>query len=149
MAMGWSWTGATCEAISGCGPDDMYGVDWSSEFHQSYGKCLKACHATTRLYLPDPGVAGERNQIRVGGLPEGERARLYISLKVGEKELSGCPGAVLNLKQPDRLGEGEANAKGNVKFRRKIPANMAGERVYFQAVNWDTCEVSNLVTHDF
>jgi hypothetical protein len=149
MAMGWAWTGATCEDISGCGPDDMYGVDWSSSFYQSYGKCLKSCQKTTRLYTPDPGVVGERNKVRIGGVPEGERVRLFMSMKVGEKTLSGCPGAVVNLMKPDKLGERVANAKGNVKFRNDIPKNMAGETVYFQAVNWDTCEVSNLLAHDF
>ena len=149
MAMGWAWTGATCEKISGCGPDDMYGVDWSNSFYSSYGQCLKACHETTRLYSPDPGVAGERNKIRIGGVPEGERVRLYMSFKLGQKTLAGCSDATLNLKQPDKLGEGVANAKGNVKFRRKIPSGMSGQRVYFQAVNWETCEVSNLVAHDF
>jgi len=149
MLMGWAWTGSTCESISGCGPTDDDGVDWSYELYGSYSRCLKSCNSGPRLYEPNPGVAGVKNAIRVGGVPMGDSVRLYTSLKVGEKALSGCPGAVLNLKKPDKLGKSVANAKGNAKFRSKIPASTAGNRVYFQAVNMDTCEVSNLLTRDF
>jgi hypothetical protein len=149
MLMGWAWTGSTCESISGCGATDGDGVDWSYELHSDYTTCLKSCHPTTRLYPPTPGGSGMKNTVRIGGVPTGDTVRLYKSTRVGEKALSSCPGAVLNLKNPDKLGEGVANGKGNVKFKRKVPASMSNKRLYLQAVNMDTCEVSNLVAHDF
>jgi hypothetical protein len=147
MLMGWAWTGATCESISGCNATDIYGVDWSGSLHSSYTSCLKDCHPTTRLYEPDPGQAGVKNSIRVGGVPQGEVVRLVKSKTLGSSTVTGCNGATMNLENPKVVGQGVANAKGNVKFKRKVSANLSGKYLYYQAINVDTCEVSNLVSH--
>ena len=127
MAMGWAWTGVTCESVSGCGPTDTYGVDWSDALHSSYNACLKDCSATARLYQPDPGQAGVKNKIRVGGIPQGDTVQLFKSRKVGMTNIAGCGGEVLNLKNPKLVGSGTANAKGNVKFKRKMSSGLVNK----------------------
>lgn len=149
MLMGWAWTGASCEPISGCGPTDSYGVDWSGSFHATNSACLKDCTGSIRLYSPDPGQAGVSNTIRVGGLSQGDSVDLYKSRKVGQTAVTGCRSEVLNLRNPKRIATGTANAKGNVKFKRKISANLTGKLIRYQAVNTDTCEVSNLMEHTY
>lgn len=53
-----------------------------------------------------------------------------------------CPGATIELVNPQMIGTAFAAADGRATLNRFIPAGLAGKRFVVQAIDWSTCKTS-------
>ncbi len=101
------------------------------------------------LLGPVPGTAGKINQFAAGGALPGSRVFFVYSLRTGSTGVPGCPGLSVDLRGPEVFASVTSDAAGFVSLEVFVPGAAAGRTVYFQAVDLDGCQVSNLVTHAF
>ncbi|MFG0330742.1 MAG: right-handed parallel beta-helix repeat-containing protein [Phycisphaerales bacterium] len=100
------------------------------------------------LRPPKDSRVGENNHVPFGGASPGERVVVAYSLRTGREKVSICPGVFTDLDAPISLGESVANEFGfGVSRSMTVPRSARGRVMYFQALNLDACEVSNLVSH--
>lgn len=105
-------------------------------------------HDGVRLEAPTPGVAGVDNTFVATGAVPGETVHFAYGLSTGSTPVPGCPTEV-QLAGAAVLGSAVADGAGRAALT--LPVSMAadGRTVHLQAVQLATCDVSNLVSHDF
>lgn len=94
---------------------------------------------------PTPGIAGEVNRLRVGNAQPGNRVYLMWSDREGASPVRGCPDLQIDLHRPTILAFDTANAAGVAAFVFDVPAFLAGEAMYAQAVEPRRCVKSRLL----
>ncbi len=98
---------------------------------------------------PSPGLAGVNNTLSAHGATPGERVYFVYGLRSGSTNIPGCPGVVLGMAAPAILGSNVANGVGEAELTFFVPNAAHNRRVFFQAVERSSCEVSNLVEFVF
>lgn len=99
--------------------------------------------------LPVPGIAGVPNTLTVTGATPGRTVGIFTGqvLGAGIVNQGNCGGIPIGLARPFRLaGRANANAAGTAVITVNPPAGSAGRLFHFQAVEPNSCRVSNLVS---
>ncbi|MFG0330743.1 MAG: right-handed parallel beta-helix repeat-containing protein [Phycisphaerales bacterium] len=100
------------------------------------------------IRAPVQPLVGSAAELPFGGARPGDRVYFAYALRTGRGEVSICPGVFTDLEAPVEIGIGVADEHGaGFSPRRRVREAARGRVMYFQALNLDTCEVSNLVSH--
>ncbi|MFG0330744.1 MAG: right-handed parallel beta-helix repeat-containing protein [Phycisphaerales bacterium] len=101
--------------------------------------------------IREPGpFTGRSGEIPFGGARPGDRVYFAYSFQTGREKVSICPGVFTDLEAPVGIGTSVADEQGAGFSPSRVVREAARGRVmYFQALNLDTCEVSNLVSQYF
>jgi len=92
----------------------------------------------------EPGV-GEVNEFVCGGAEPGNTVALLYSFSIGSTDWPACPGVAIDLNQP-KIGQiRSANGSGTAVFSVYVPHAASGIITYQEAVEPDTCAMSNVV----
>ncbi len=134
------------EDVNGSGQIVGYAYDTADQ-------TLKAYVATpTPLVLapPTPGIAGVMNSFMVTGANPGSTVRLVYGTRAGTSDLSRwCRGEQLEMRNPAVGATAAANVSGIAMPSAVTPAGGSGVTVRYQALELDSCRVSNLVTYTY
>ncbi|MEL7448505.1 MAG: hypothetical protein AAFN78_04805 [Pseudomonadota bacterium] len=98
----------------------------------------------------DPGVAGATNEWDTSnGTPNGFQL-LYLGRNTGSSTINilGCS-TTLGISNARLFGIAQGNADGDAVFSRDFPAQASGATLRFQAVDFTSCEPSNVSTTTF
>jgi len=100
------------------------------------------------LTRPFPGIAGQLNILfTLGGTPQ--HLVLLVRGQVGgTTPLSFCPGA-LNISDPLLAGIGQTTASGIAGVLTDVPPALAHTNVLYQAVEYPSCALSDVITFSF
>ena len=136
--------------MSNDGSIDCYqAVGISSSFNGidiAVGSCAPA---EFTLQDPVPGVAGQQNTFTTANGVAGARVYFVYGTRSGTTNIPGCPGLVVDIRTPQIAGTAIADGSGTATFRSAVPASAAGDTFLIQAVDKDSCDVTNLVTWTF
>ncbi len=90
-----------------------------------------------------PNVPGAINTLEVSHATPGARVVFVAGTARGEASgVPQCPGATIQLVNPQIIGTAIADADGRATLDRFIPAGLAGKRFVVQAIDWTTCQSS-------
>jgi hypothetical protein len=101
------------------------------------------------LSAPAPGIAGQTNSITATWPVEGETVYFAYSLSTGSTPIPGCTGETAGLSAPQILGVAAVAANGEATIQFSVPQAAAGLTVYFQALQRDSCSLSDVIQHTF
>ncbi len=108
---------------------------------------LAITRPTTGLVLGDatPGVVGEINDFCISGGITGETVGIVWSRELGVRA-TAC--GQLLISSPMLVGKTTVDGDGNACVSRLVPNRGSGRTVYLQAIQFPSCERSNVVTWD-
>ena len=90
-----------------------------------------------------PNAPGAVNTLEVvHATPRGRVVFVAGTARGAGRTIPQCPGATIELLNPQVIGRAFADADGRATLNRFIPAGLAGRRFVVQAIDWSTCEVS-------
>lgn len=98
---------------------------------------------------PNPGQAGEQNTIAVEAGTPGAKVRFALGRGPGSMEVPGCPGVTLKLGDPLLLGNATVGDDGVAQLSFQVPGGARGKTFGFQAVEAESCKLSNRVRFKF
>ncbi len=102
------------------------------------------------LAPPSPGVAGVVNDFRVAGANPGATVHVVYGTRAGTTDLSQwCLGRQLGMRSPTVGDTAVADASGVAVGSGLTPAGGSGVTVRYQAVELESCRVSDLVTYTY
>lgn len=103
-----------------------------------------------RLRPLEPGIPGEVNQLVATGVTPGHTVSFFVADEVNIRaEVPNCPGVSLDLLAPQLWGRRVADENGVATIAGMVPSDMALQDVVFQAVDRDSCLVTNPSMHTF
>lgn len=104
-----------------------------------------------QLYLgwPNPGLAGMPNEVQLLFGTGLANVKIAMSTSLGTQAVPGCGGVTLDLNAPTRFDALAFSPVGTASATRNVPIALAGQTVFFQAVEPSTCRVSNVVAWTF
>lgn len=97
------------------------------------------------LSNPNPGRAGEVNELSVNGATPGAALVLAAGLADGVTDIPTCPGLQVQVANAIVGDTARANANGNAVFRGFVPAVAQGRAVFFHAFSPSVCTLSNRI----
>lgn len=97
---------------------------------------------------PVPGLAGQANTLTADNCTSGRRVYFIAGARAGLTQVPGCD-ITVDIRQPEILGSSVANGDGFTSISANVPAAYSGRTFLLQAVERDTCRVSNLVQYRF
>lgn len=100
-------------------------------------------HEDLVLFEPVPGVAGHVNVMEASGGTPGAIVYFVAGFDDGRTAVPGCPDVALSILHPTVIGKDEVGEDGGARLERLVPERLAGELLFFQAVEPHTCRVSN------
>jgi hypothetical protein len=101
------------------------------------------------LSSPSPGIAGQVNDFRVTGAHPGTVVMLVGGRNKGPTRLAEvCPTTTLRIRGHG-IGNSVVDPQGNAEIRVSLSQVQPGETVHFEAIDINSCELSNLVSHQF
>lgn len=90
-----------------------------------------------------PNQPGAINTLEVIHATPGARVVFVAGTARGEaRAVPQCPGARIELVNPQVIGAALADADGRATLDRFIPVGLAGKRFVVQAIDWSTCQSS-------
>lgn len=95
-----------------------------------------------RLQPISPGTAGTPNTLTAERCAPGSNEYFLISLQTGLRNVPSCGGSMLDLAAPTLLGSASADTGGLAAWTQSVPSSAFGVRVYFQAIELATCQVT-------
>ena len=98
---------------------------------------------------PSPGIAGQVNVWTVTGATPGLWLAVVGSRAAGRTQVPGCPQTFVDLAQPQLVGFGQADARGQLQVSYAVPQNLSGASGWFQAVSPGACTVSLAIPATF
>ena len=98
---------------------------------------------------PMPGRAGEVNEFRASSLRHGDEVHFVYGSLGGSFHIPGCGGVSIELADPVYMGHASADANGEARISRYVPAQARGRTIHFQVVQRTTCLTSPVLTHTF
>lgn len=103
------------------------------------------------IFAPTPGFAGTENTLAAVGATPGGRIRLFASRSTGITGVAvpGCGVVTLGLDQALPRSTVQADDQGQATFGITVPSGLAGDTVYFQAIDRVSCTASELGAHRF
>lgn len=137
-------------SMSDNGSIDCYqAVGISSSFNGidvATGSCAPADFA---LEDPVPGVAGTQNTFTAVNAEPGARIYFVYGFQSGSTNVPGCPGLVVDIRNPQVAGSAVADGSGVATFRSPVPGSASGDTFRIQAVDTQNCDTTNLVIWTF
>lgn len=112
------------------------------------GKCYLISGGLT-VQPPDPGLAGQSNDVAVQGAAPGNRVYFGYGFNAGSTQVPGCPGVIIGIRRVQIAGSVVADRLGNAKLTTGVPRAASGRNVLLQALEREECKSSNLVHHVF
>lgn len=116
------------------------------------GVILSPVTPTLTLSGPDPGAPGQSSRLTATGCDPGARVYFLYGSVGGGAAIPGCDlqtGAALQISSPTLAGTATADANGQARLTRFIPASARGRTYLIQAAQPGGCKVSQLVVHTF
>lgn len=116
------------------------------------GVILSPVTPTLALSGPDPGAPGQSSRLTATGCDPGARVYFLYGSVGGGAAIPGCDlqtGAALQISSPTLAGTATADANGQARLTRFIPAAARGRTYLIQAAQPGGCKVSQLVVHTF
>ncbi|MEQ8767888.1 MAG: hypothetical protein RL885_28550 [Planctomycetota bacterium] len=101
-----------------------------------------------RLKPISPGMAGVPNTLTAERGSPGSNEYFLISLQTGLGMVPSC-GTMFDLSSPVLLGSASADAGGQATWTQSVPAGAFGVRVFFQAIELASCQVTRVQEHTF
>jgi len=98
---------------------------------------------------PIPGNSSEMNRFDAAGASPGNTVYFVYGFAWGQTNIPGCPGKILNIKNPKILATKKADQIGHAIVDLMVPKAAKNVAVIFQAVEPDTCEVSAPISWTF
>lgn len=90
-----------------------------------------------------PNQPGAVNTLEViHATPRGRVVFIAGTARGEARGIPQCPGATIELVNPQVIGTAVADADGRATLDRFIPAGLAGKRFVVQAIDWNTCQAS-------
>lgn len=90
-----------------------------------------------------PNQPGAVNTLEViHATPHGRIVFVAGTARGEGRSVPQCPGATVELVNPQVIGTTVADADGRATLDRFIPAGLAGKRFVVQAIDWSTCQAS-------
>ncbi len=98
----------------------------------------------TTVIGPTPGRAGALNEIEVIECSPGAEVRVLYGTGSGRSSIDGCTGAAVDIAEPREVVV-YADGAGRATAHLYVPESHSGQRLFFQAVDLSTCDVTNLI----
>lgn len=98
---------------------------------------------------PEPGVAGQPNDLVVRDATPDSPVHFAFGLVSGETQISPCAGLSLSIGDPRLGGRIRSDETGVARLQRGVPARLSGMTLYIQAFERETCRVSSRVEYTF
>ncbi len=98
---------------------------------------------------PTPGVSGTVNTYSLSGGTPGEKVIFFMSTKTGSTDVYGCDDATLDMASPATVGSATVGDDGTAKVVRFVGVAASGKEYRIQAVEKDTCRVSDVELETF
>ena len=90
-----------------------------------------------------PNQPGASNTLEVvHATPRGRVVFVAGTARGEARDIPQCPGATMQLVNPQVIGTAIADVEGRATLTRFIPASLAGRRFVVQAIDWSTCAAS-------
>ncbi len=99
--------------------------------------------------LPTPGTAGLVNNFSLTGGTPGEMVTFYMSRVHGTATVASCPGVTLDMASPSIIGTALVGADGVATYNRFVGVGAAGKKYRIQALELDSCRVSDFEEETF
>lgn len=97
---------------------------------------------------PVPGLAGQSNAFQISGLGAFHNTQLAFGLGLGTTAIAGCP-VDFGLLSATVIGTAVADADGNALVNGTVPPSAIGVTGYFQALDVEECQLSEVSTFLF
>lgn len=98
---------------------------------------------------PVPGLAGMKNTLTVTGATPGYKTYFVYGMNSGSTSVPPCPGLNVEINNPIIAGSDIADSYGIAEVSKFVPNGASGLMVYIQAVEMNSCVLSNLVQYQF
>ncbi|KAA3609596.1 MAG: right-handed parallel beta-helix repeat-containing protein [Planctomycetota bacterium] len=98
---------------------------------------------------PTPGTVNTQNSWSLSGATPNGAAQFAYGLTSGNLPVPGCPSVISGLGQAALFGTTTAGSDGTVAVSAFVPASASGRLIYFQALDVNTCRLSEVRTHVF
>lgn len=128
--------------------DDLWGYEAPMDIPLAWSEAqLEPLEAS--LYFPPPytdvGPIGSLQTFEVLGAEPGANVHFYLGFTPGPVSVAGCPNITYGLLDFIYLGMRPADALGRAELDLFAPPGAIGLPVFFHAVAWETCQVSNVM----
>ena len=130
-------------------PDLIVGANADSLGGAGAGAAHVFSLGTLVLAAPVPGQAGLVNRVELSGATPGGRVFFAYATAPGLSLASGCEPGMTSLAEVRLLGAEFAGASGGASWLGAVPLAAQGIPLWFQAVDFASCTVSNLVPFVF
>ena len=97
---------------------------------------------------PVPGVPGVDNTWTISDAGSGDTVWMVWGRDAGSTSVPGCSGLTVGIDAARPVDSGVADGSGSLEIVKTVPGGVSGT-VLFQAVNVDSCSVSNVVSTTF
>lgn len=101
------------------------------------------------LDSPSPGTVGTTNTFSVTGAQSWADVAVVGGYGSGIVGVQGCPALEIPMNRAWVLDYAYTGSAGNGTASLFAPGNLSGRTIKFQALDFDNCELSDLVTHTF
>lgn len=98
---------------------------------------------------PVPGIAGQVNTFQVSGATGSGQIVIVYGLALGSTASGVCSGVDFGIDAAQQVGAGFASTNGNALVSANVPAGAAGMTAYFQALDLERCELSDVTSFVF
>lgn len=98
------------------------------------------------LFAPVPGLSDAVNELlSIGGTPGGPQ-RIFVGFAAGATSVSvpGCGNMTFEIQDASLRGRAVADGSGEAIFDMFLPRGFSGRTLFFQVVDRDACQLSNL-----
>lgn len=119
---------------------DQYDLDWDG--------VGEVCDLPPTLEI-QPSAAGLPSLFSLSGGSPNTHVVIAMSNAPGDRGIGECPGLHSGLATPRKFLSFELDLDGSAAIEGILPAQSAGQTRYFQAIDLDSCQVSNIVEASF
>lgn len=97
---------------------------------------------------PVPGLAGQNNTFQIDGLGGFNSTQLVFGLGLGTSVIAGCP-VDFGIASATSVGTAASGITGTALVTGMVPASAIGTTGFFQALDVEECQLSDVVTFLF
>jgi len=98
---------------------------------------------------PVPGLAGQLNTFQVSGASGDGQVVLVFGTALGSTPTGACSGVDFGIDAAQQIGTAFASYDGHALLSGNVPAGASGITAYFQAVDLERCEISDVTSFLF
>ena len=119
--------------------DAVYANDQAGVVHEF----AESTSPALALFSLDQAHVYDRFELDAALIEPGTKVIAFGSRQTGQTTVPECPGQILSLRNPIRIGQSIADTFGNARIAFRMPGLQEGRFIYFQVVGTD-CRVSNV-----